>query len=124
MGPRVPLKASSPPPRILDFPCGHGRVLRYLRAEFPQAEITACDLLRDGVDFCAANFGAIPVYSDPDPSRIGLPRDAFDLIWVGSLFTHFDAARWAKSFSFSAETCCGRAECSFSRHMDGVRARS
>ena len=89
------LKDSSPPRRILDFPCGHGRVLRYLRAEFPQAEITACDLLRDGVDFSAANFGAIPVYSDKDPARIGLPRNAFDLIWVGSLFTHFDAARWA-----------------------------
>ena len=37
--------------RILDLPCGHGRVLRYLRAAFPEAEITACDILRDGVDF-------------------------------------------------------------------------
>jgi SAM-dependent methyltransferase len=71
-----------------------------LRAEFPEAEITACDLLRDGVDFCAANFAAIPVYSDKDPSRIGLPRNAFDLIWVGSLFTHFDAARWTVFLAF------------------------
>jgi SAM-dependent methyltransferase len=94
------LKDSSPPRRILDFPCGHGRVLRYLRAEFPQAEITACDLIRDGVDFCAANFGAIPVYSDKDPSRIALPPNAFDLVWVGSLFTHFDAAHWAIFLSF------------------------
>ncbi len=85
------------PARILDFPCGHGRVLRYLRAAFPQAEITACDLSRDGVDFCASIFGAIPVYSDVDPARIKLPRNAFDLIWVGSLFTHFDASEW-KSF--------------------------
>jgi SAM-dependent methyltransferase len=88
------------PGRILDFPCGHGRVLRYLRAEFPHAEITACDLLEDGVDFCAARFGAIPVYSDPSPSRIGLPAASFDLIWVGSLFTHFDAPRWAIFLSF------------------------
>jgi SAM-dependent methyltransferase len=88
------------PSRILDLPCGHGRVLRYLRAEFPQAEITACDLLEEGVDFCAATFGAIPVYSDPNPSRIGLPARSFDLIWVGSLFTHFDAPRWAIFLSF------------------------
>ena len=27
---------------ILDLPCGHGRVLRYLKAEFPQALLTAC----------------------------------------------------------------------------------
>jgi len=88
------------PRRILDFPCGHGRVLRYLRAEFPEAEITACDLLRDGVDFCAQTFGAIPVYSDSNPARIPLPRSAFDLIWVGSLFTHFDAPRWTIFLSF------------------------
>ena len=80
--------------RILDFPCGHGRVMRYLRTEFPRAEITACDTLRDGVDFCASQFGAIPVYSDPDPSRIPLARNTFDLVWVGSLLTHLDSQRW------------------------------
>src|SRR5262249_37742284 len=76
---------SSQPKRILDLPCGHGRVLRYLRAAFPEAEITACDLLADGVDFCASTFGAIGVYSDTDLSLIKLPKDNFDLIWVGSL---------------------------------------
>jgi hypothetical protein len=68
--------------RILDFPCGHGRVMRYLKLTFPHAEITACDLLKDGVDFCASTFGAVPVYSDKRPSHIGLPREAFDLIWL------------------------------------------
>jgi SAM-dependent methyltransferase len=88
------------PARILDFPCGHGRVLRHIRAAFPRSEITACDLLRDGVDFCAAHFGAIPVYSDVDTSRIPLPRDHFDLIWVGSLLTHLDAPRWTEFLTF------------------------
>jgi SAM-dependent methyltransferase len=82
---------------ILDFPCGHGRVLRYLKAAFPSAAITACDLSRDGVDYCAWTFGATPVYSHEDATKISLERDAFDLIWVGSLFTHFDGRRW-KSF--------------------------
>src|SRR5215470_6242471 len=76
---------------ILDLPCGHGRVLRYLKAGFPAAEITACDLMRDGVDFCASTFGAVPVYSHDDPAKIPLGHNVFDLIWVGSLFTHFDA---------------------------------
>jgi cyclopropane fatty-acyl-phospholipid synthase-like methyltransferase len=79
--------------RILDLPCGHGRVLRYLRAEFPEAEIVACDLERGGVDFCAEKFGAIPVYSDVDPSKVQLPGK-FDLIWCGSLFTHLAPASW------------------------------
>ncbi|WP_165067124.1 class I SAM-dependent methyltransferase [Paludisphaera rhizosphaerae] len=80
--------------RILDLPCGHGRVLRYLRAAFPEAEITACDILREGVDFCASTFGAVPVYSEDDPHKIPVDREAFDLIWVGSLFTHLDSGLW------------------------------
>src|SRR5689334_9873650 len=28
---------------ILDLPCGHGRVMRYLKARFPEARLTACD---------------------------------------------------------------------------------
>ncbi len=32
------------PGRILDFPCGHGRVLRWLRAKWPDAEISAADI--------------------------------------------------------------------------------
>jgi SAM-dependent methyltransferase len=79
-------------PRILDFACGHGRVMRGLRAAFPEAELIACDIDRDGVDFCTARFGAMPVYSDPDPSLVSL-RGRFDLIWVGSLLTHLDAVR-------------------------------
>ena len=52
-------------------------------------------MLRDGVEYCAATFGAIPVYSDEDPEKIELERDAFDLVWVGSLLTHLDSGRWA-----------------------------
>jgi len=76
--------------RILDLPCGHGRAMRGLKAAFPEAELVGCDINRPGVDFCARQFGSIPVYSDPDPARIPL-EGSFDLIWVGSLLTHLDA---------------------------------
>lgn len=92
------LDAAHKPPgevgSVLDLPCGHGRVMRYLRAAFPRAEITACDLSKDAVDFCAETFGAGPLYSDEDPSKVALARDYYDLVWVGSLLTHFDARRW------------------------------
>ena len=42
---------------ILDFPCGAGRVGRYLAARYPEARITACDLDREGVDFCSEVLG-------------------------------------------------------------------
>ena len=89
IGHAMALSGRTSPARILDFACGHGRVLRGLRATFPEAELTGADVNRDGVDFCARKFGSIPVYSDPDPAKVELAGD-YDLIWVGSLFTHLD----------------------------------
>lgn len=83
-------------PRILDLPCGHGRVLRWLRAHYHYADITACDLDRDGVDFCAQQFRATPVYSRPNLSELNFDAQ-FDLIWVGSLVTHLDEKRWLET---------------------------
>ena len=80
-------------PAILDLPCGHGRVLRWLRAHYHYAKITACDLDRDGVNFCTKQFGAEPVYSHPDLSQLPFAAQ-FDLIWVGSLVTHLRQDRW------------------------------
>ncbi len=78
----------SPPPRsILDLPCGFGRVTRMLRARYPSADITVCDLDRAGVDFTSACFGARGAYSQQDFRDLQL-RAVFDLIWVGSLLTH------------------------------------
>ncbi|MDQ3010815.1 MAG: class I SAM-dependent methyltransferase, partial [Acidobacteriota bacterium] len=88
------LAAERPAPRrILDLPCGHGRALRMLSAAFPDAEITAADLNRDGVDFCASRLGAKPIYSHPLPDQIKL-SGSFDLIFCGSLLTHLDAGHW------------------------------
>src|SRR5262249_37176933 len=81
---------------ILDLPCRHGRVARHLRAAFPRIPITFADVNRSGVDFCASRFDGVGVYSDPDLSRVDFPT-RFDLIWVGSLFTHLDLYR-TKSF--------------------------
>lgn len=83
-------------PAILDLPCGHGRVLRWLRAHYGYAKITACDLDRDGVDFCAQQFGATPVYSQPNLGALNFDAQ-FDLIWVGSLVTHLDEKRWLET---------------------------
>jgi SAM-dependent methyltransferase len=87
--------AQSPPSRILDFGCGHGRVLRALRAEFPNARITACDIDQDAVDFCVRTFGAEGVYSSPDPREVRFDQE-FDLMWLGSVFTHLNLSAWER----------------------------
>lgn len=73
--------------RVLDMACGHGRVLRHLVNFFPDAEFYACDLDRSGVDFCRDTFKAKPIYSVEDFTKVDFGT-TFDLIWVGSLFTH------------------------------------
>lgn len=79
------------PRQILDMPCGWGRVMRFLAARYPAAELVGCDIVGDGINFCAAQFGAQPVRSSPALDQVELPSK-FDLIWCGSLVTHLDAA--------------------------------
>ena len=77
------------PHRVLDLPSGHGRVLRFIVERFPDAQVTACDLGSDEVNFCAATFGAHAVVSRTDIEALTLD-ERFDLIWCGSLITHLD----------------------------------
>lgn len=89
------------PARVLDIPSGHGRVMRHLVKRFPQASIDACDLDRDGIEFCARQFGATPILSEPDLVKVRFEQK-YDLIWVGSLFTHVARPvfeRWAAALA-------------------------
>lgn len=80
------------PKRVLDLPCGHGRVTRQLRAAFPDSELFVCDIDKEGTDFCAETFDGKAIYSEPDLLNVTLPSD-LNLIWIGSLFTHLDSNR-------------------------------
>jgi len=88
---------------ILDFACGGGRVLRYLRAAFPEAAITASDLYVAGLKFCAETFSARPVAGQIDLDDLEL-EGPFDLIWVGSLFTHLGSDDWDRLLAMFQET--------------------
>ena len=81
------------PRKVLDLPSGHGRIMRAMKATFPEASFTACDINRDGIEFCARTFGARPVLSEHRGEHVDL-HDSFDLIWSGSLLTHLDRDRW------------------------------
>jgi SAM-dependent methyltransferase len=86
------------PGRILDFPCGHGRVLRMLKAAFPHAALTGGDLNAEGVSFCERKFGATPVQSSLYGADVQID-ERFDLVWCGSLLTHLDLDRWDGFFA-------------------------
>ena len=84
---------TSPVRSVLDFGCGHGRVLRVLKAAFPDASLTASDIDPGAVEFCASTFGAAPVLSTFDPRQVRM-EGSFDLVWAGSVFTHLDRERF------------------------------
>lgn len=69
---------------VLDFGCGHGRVIRHLA---PVARsVAACDLDAECVRFCASAFAATPVVGHLDLSAVALAH--YDAIWLGSVITH------------------------------------
>lgn len=83
---------------VLDYACGGGRVARYLRALFPDTDLFFSDIDADRANFCANRFNGVSI---PANASFDYPLGrSFDLIWVGSLFTHIDHTRMQKLFSF------------------------
>jgi SAM-dependent methyltransferase len=86
---------------VLDLPSGGGRVTRHLKAFFPDSEIFVSELDTRQETFATATFGAIPFKAARDFLE---PSDQkFDLIFVGSLLTHFDRDRFRKTLNWLIE---------------------
>ena len=79
---------------ILDLPCGFGRVARWLRMAYPTAKLTVSDTQRAGVDFCVEHLGATGVHATIDGRHWPALAGPYDIIWCGSLLTHFDWEQW------------------------------
>ncbi|MGE9293205.1 MAG: class I SAM-dependent methyltransferase [Puniceicoccales bacterium] len=92
-------KVTGRPPSILDYPCGFGRVMRHLRKQYPSARILGADINRAGVGFCGSTFGAIPVNAPSSPADFKL-GELFDVIFCGSLLTHFAEPLWDELLDF------------------------
>lgn len=88
--------------RILDIPCGHGRVGRHFRAAFQDAEIFFSDIDKHGVDFCCREFQGTGIYSELELTNVKLPQ-RLDVIWVGSLFSHVSRTKTFSWLSFLAQ---------------------
>jgi SAM-dependent methyltransferase len=103
------------PKRILDLPCGYGRVLRHLRAEWPNAAITAMDLNAEAVEFCAQAFSARPIVSQEPLWEVDA-GDGHDLLWCGSLLTHFDEPDWEPTLSYFRDRLASGGALIFTTH--------
>ena len=63
--------------KILDFGCGYGRVSRFLKVRFPEAELLVSDPKKSAMDFQIENLKTIADEHSP-----------VNLIFAGSVFTH------------------------------------
>ena len=107
---------------ILDLPSGYGSVMRFLVRRFPEASITACELMPDAVRFCAERFHAVPVISSPQLSELQI-EGTFDLIWCGSLVTHLDAGRTRELLAFFSRHLSQDGLVVFTTHGESVASR-
>jgi SAM-dependent methyltransferase len=75
------------PAKILDFGCGAGRVTRWLKVAMPYASIESCDIRTDDIQFVSETFGVLTWQSSIHINELS-PPSTYDLIWVGSVYTH------------------------------------
>jgi SAM-dependent methyltransferase len=87
--------------KVLDLPCGGGRVTRHLVKFFSDSEIFISELDRRNENFTAETFGVKPIVASPDFTD--RPSHTFDLIFVGSLVTHLDEPKFRRAVRWFTE---------------------
>jgi SAM-dependent methyltransferase len=78
--------------RVLDFGCGVGRVLRWLRTVMPHAQFTGADTDAEAIAWVREHYPGVqlvPLAKDGLPP-IAVPDGQFDLVLAYSVFTHLD----------------------------------
>ena len=83
---------------LLDFGCGYGRVTRALVQTINPRKIHVFDVDPNAVFFCAQEFRVKPLYfKEPDIWDYStVPFSRYDVIWLGSVFTHLSQAYTAE----------------------------
>ena len=100
-------RATFSSPRILELPCGYGRVTRHLVKFFLPEKIVVADAIAPAVEFCIEQFGVSGIeVGEPLNEFINIPNGAFDVAAMGSLITHLseDSAETVLKHFFSKLT--------------------
>ena len=83
---------------LLEFASGYGCVSRHLK-QYPQINLTACDIHEQAVDFVRDTLGVKTVLSKSTPEAFTLPQ-SYDLVFALSFFSHMPKSsfgRWVRA---------------------------
>ncbi len=115
-------RKAQPPKRVLDFPCGFGRVTRWMEIMYPNAKIFASDLMEMAVDFCGTTFRCETFETSKTIKETVLPGN-LDIIWVGSLFTHLAGTKVRDYLKLMSKSLNDQGVIVFTAHGAFVRNR-
>jgi SAM-dependent methyltransferase len=77
--------------RILDFGCGGGRMLRWLKMLTPKLEVWGCDIDSESITWCRRYLSPpFKFFTITTLSHLPLDDGYFSFIYAGSVFTHID----------------------------------
>ena len=86
---------------VLDLPCGGGRVTRHLTKFLPDSELFVADIDQEKEQFVIDRFNVRKFSFQKD--YVGMPSQKFDLIFCGSLLTHFDRPMFNRALNYFIE---------------------
>lgn len=77
---------------VLDFGCGCGRTIVRMPERLPNATLTGTDVDREAIAWCREHLPMARFDLNEPLPPLDYPESAFDLVYVVSLFSHFDEA--------------------------------
>ena len=79
----------APPRRILEFGCGIGRNIAFLRAAFPDAEVMGSDVSAKSIEIARRENPGVHFWTDGKGED---ERDGFDFVFVAGVLHHIPPA--------------------------------
>jgi SAM-dependent methyltransferase len=78
---------------VLDFGCGAGRTLLWMRRMRPAWSFFGSDIDGEAIDWCRRQFGDGRFETNDALPPLAFPDDRFDVVYAISVLTHLDEAR-------------------------------
>jgi SAM-dependent methyltransferase len=101
--------------RVLDFASGYGRLTRLLVTQLPPSQVWVSDIKAGAIAFQRAEFGVEGFLSATDPNDLRSPT-SFDVIFVGSLFSHLPAQAFERWLEWAWNALTERGTLIFTTH--------